>query len=137
MKIHTDTLTVHTQKNRELFNITPQVKAAVQKSGITDGMVLVTSLHVNAAVIVCEDEPGLLEDLNAWLEQVAPRHDNYKHGKKFESNAGVNLQTLLLHHQVVIPLAEGRADLGPWQNVFYVELDGGRPKRYTIKVMGE
>ena len=137
MKIHTDTLTVHTPKNRELFNITPQVKAAVQKSGITDGMVLVTSLHVNAAVILCEDEPGLLEDLNAWLEHVAPRHEHYKHGRKFESNAGVNLQTLLLHHQVVIPLAEGRADLGPWQSVFYVELDGGRPKRYTIKVMGE
>src|SRR3972149_4631103 len=118
MKIHTDTLTVHTPKNRELFNITPQVKAAVQKSGITDGMVLVTSLHVNATVIVCEDEPGLLEDLNAWLEHVAPRHEHYKHGRKFESNAGVNLQTLLLHHQVVIPLAEGRADLGPWQSVF-------------------
>jgi secondary thiamine-phosphate synthase enzyme len=137
MKIHTDTLTVHTQKSRELINITPQVKAAVQKSGITDGLILVSSLHINAAVIVCEDEPGLLEDLNAWLDQVAPRHENYKHGRQFESNAGVNLQTLLLNHQAVIPLAEGRADLGPWQNVFFVELDGGRPKRYIIKVMGE
>ena len=137
MKIYTDTLTVQTPKSREWFNITPQVKAAVQKSGFTDGIVLITSLHINAAIIVCEDEPGLLEDLDAWLDQVAPRHDNYKHGRKFESNAGVNFQTLLLHHQAIVPVAEGRLDLGPWQSVFFVELDGGRPKRYTIRVLGE
>ena len=137
MKIYTDTLTVQTPKSREWFNITPQVKAAVQKSGFTNGIVLITSLHINAAIIVCEDEPGLLEDLDAWLDQVAPRHDNYKHGRKFESNAGVNFQTLLLHHQAIVPVAEGRLDLGPWQSVFFVELDGGRPKRYTIRVLGE
>lgn len=137
MKTYTDTLTVQTQKSREFINITPQVKAAVQKSGFNDGIVVVSSLHVNAAIILCEDEPGLLEDLNAWLEQLAPRHENYKHGRKFESNAGVNLQALLLNHQVIVTVAEGRLDLGPWQSVFFVELDGGRPKRYIIKVLGE
>ena len=137
MKIYTDTLTVQTPKSRELINITPQVKAAVQKSGFTDGIALITSLHVNAAIIVCEDEPGLLEDLDKWLEQVAPQREDYKHGRKFESNAGVNFQALLLHHQATVSFAEGRLDLGPWQAIFFVELDGGRPKRYLVKILGE
>lgn len=137
MKVYSETLTVHTEKSRELINITPQVKAALQRSGFSEGIVVVISLHVNAAIIICEDEPGLLQDLDAWLEQLAPRHENYQHGRKFESNAGVNLQTLLLNHQLMVPIAEGRLDLGPWQNVFFVELDGGRPKRYTVKVLGE
>jgi secondary thiamine-phosphate synthase enzyme len=137
MKIYTDTLTLQTPKARELFNVTPELKAALQKSGFTDGVVIVTSLHVNAAIIVCEDEPGLLQDLDAWLEQMAPRHDNYKHERKYESNAGVNLQTLLLNNSVIVPITEGRLELGPWQAVFFVELDGGRPKRYVIKILGE
>jgi secondary thiamine-phosphate synthase enzyme len=137
MKIYTDTLTVQTPKARELFNVTPELKAALQKSGFTDGVVIVTSLHVNAAIIVCEDEPGLLQDLDAWLEQMAPRHDQYKHERKYESNAGVNLQTLLLNNSVIVPITEGRLELGPWQAVFFVELDGGRPKRYVIKILGE
>jgi secondary thiamine-phosphate synthase enzyme len=137
MKIYTDTLTVQTPKAREFINITPSVKAALAKSGFTDGVVTVTSLHVNAAIILCEDEPGLLQDLDAWLEQMAPRHDTYKHERKFESNAGVNLQTLLLNNSVIIPIAEGRLEMGPWQAVFFVELDGGRPKRYVVKILGE
>jgi len=137
MKIYSETLTVRTDKKREIFNITPQVKAALAKSAFHEGIVLVSSLHISAAVIVHEDETGLHEDLFAWIDQLAPRRDDYRHGSKFESNAGINLQTLLLHHQVMIPIAEGRLDLGPWQNVFFLELDGGRPKRYTIKVLGE
>ena len=137
MKIYTDTLTVQTQKAREFINVTPSVKAALQKSGFTDGAVIVTSLHVNAAIIICEDEPGLLEDLDAWLERTAPRHDQYKHERKYESNAGVNLQTLLLKNSVIVPITEGRLELGPWQAVFFVELDGGRPKRYVVKILGE
>lgn len=137
MKLYSETLTVQTDKHRELFDITPQVKAALQKSEIHAGMALVSSLHINAAVIVHEDETGLHEDLWAWLDKLAPCGDDYRHGHKFDSNAGVNLQALLLHHQVVIPVAEGRLDLGPWQSVFFVELDGGRPKRYTIKLLGE
>lgn len=137
MKSYTETLTVHTEKRRDLINITPQVKAAVQKSGFADGLALVSSYHINAAVIVCEDEPGLLQDLLDWLETLAPPRDDYKHSGKFESNAGVNLQVLLLHHQVMIPVLEGRLELGPWQSVFFAELDGGRPKRYVVKVIGE
>lgn len=137
MKLYSETLTVQTKNQRELMNITPVVKAAVQKSEVHNGMALVSSLHVNAAVILHEDEPGMNQDLEAWLEKLAPRTGEYQHGTKFDSPGGVNLQALLLHPQVIVPIAEGRLDLGPWQSVFFVELDGGRPKRYTIKVIGE
>lgn len=137
MKVYSEVQTVRTDNPRELMNITPQVKAALQRSTFTEGVVLVSALHVNAAIIVHEDEAGLHEDLWTWLDQLAPARDDYKHGKKFESNAGVNLRALLLHHQVFVSISEGRLDLGPWQSVFFVELDGGRPKRYTIKVIGE
>jgi len=137
MKLYSEVLTVQTANQRELMNITPQVKAAVQKSEVQEGIAFVGSLHVNAAVIVHEDESGMNEDLLAWVEKLAPRAGDYKHGTRFESPGGVNLQTLLLHHEVTLPIAAGRLDLGPWQSVFFVELDGGRPKRYTIKVLGE
>jgi secondary thiamine-phosphate synthase enzyme len=93
--------------------------------------------HSNAAIIVSDDEPGLLEDLQAWLEQLAPEREDYKHRGRFESNTGIHLQSLLLHHQVVVPFTEGRLDLGPWQFVLFAELDGQRPKRVVIKAMGE
>lgn len=136
MKVYSETLTVQASQRRELINITEQVKAAQKRSEVTEGIALVSALHINAAIIVHEDEPGLHEDFWAWLDQVAPEREDYKHGKKFESNAGVNLRALLLRHQAVVPIAEGRLDLGPWQSVFFVDLDGGRPKRYTIKVLG-
>jgi secondary thiamine-phosphate synthase enzyme len=137
MKIHNDFMTVHTKKSREFINITPNVKFAMEKSGIRDGIILVTALHVNCAVFVNDEEPGLLEDLDAWLEKLAPRRDDYKHGSKFESNASFHLQSILAHHQVVVPISDGKLELGPWQQVIYAELDGQRPKRILIKVLGE
>jgi secondary thiamine-phosphate synthase enzyme len=109
----------------------------MEKSGFRDGIVLVSSLHSNSAVVVNDDEPGLLEDIDAWLSQLAPLRDDYKHQGRFESNAAVHLQSLLLHHQVIVPFTEGRLDLGPWQAVLFIELDGQRPKRILVKVMGE
>src|ERR1700733_231556 len=137
MKIYTDVLTFQSAKKREFMNITPQVKLALEKSGFRDGIVLVSVTHSNAAIIVSDDEPGLLDDLQAWIEQLAPEREDYKHRGRFESNTGIHLQSLLLHHQVMVPFTEGRLDLGPWQFVLFAELDGQRPKRVVIKAMGE
>ncbi len=137
MKIHSDYMTVHTKQKREFINITPNVKFAMEKSGIRDGIVLVSALHANSAVFVNDEEPGLLEDIDAWLEKLAPQRNDYKHSQKFESNAGVHLQNLLVHHQLLVSISDAKLELGPWQQVIYAELDGQRPKRILIKVMGE
>jgi secondary thiamine-phosphate synthase enzyme len=137
MKIYNEHITIQSQKPREVFNITPQVKAAMEKSGFRDGMILVSSLHSNSAVIVNDNEPGLLEDLDAWLGQIAPVRDDFKHKGRFESNAAIHFQSLLLHHQAIVAFTEAKLDLGPWQSVLFVELDGLRPKRILVKVMGE
>jgi secondary thiamine-phosphate synthase enzyme len=137
MKIYNEQITLQSQKPREIFNITTQVKAAMEKSGFRDGIVLVSSLHSNSAVIVNDDEPGFLQDLDKWLGDLAPMRDDYNHQGRFESSAAIHLQSLLLHHQVVVSFTEGRLDLGPWQFVQFVELDGLRPKRILVKVMGE
>ena len=137
MKAHTDYMTVQTTQKREFLNITANVRFALEKSGIREGFILVSALHANSAVFVNDEEAGLLEDVDRWLDQLAPRRDDYKHGSKFESNAGVHLQSILAHHQVVVAISEGRLELGPWQSVIYAELDGTRPKRILIKVIGE
>jgi secondary thiamine-phosphate synthase enzyme len=137
MKIYNEHITIQSQKPREVFNITPQVKAAMEKSGFRDGIILVSSLHSNSAVIVNDNEPGLLEDLDAWLGQIAPVRDDFKHKGRFESNAAIHFQSLLLHHQAIVAFTEAKLDLGPWQSVLFVELDGLRPKRILVKVMGE
>jgi secondary thiamine-phosphate synthase enzyme len=137
MKIYTEHITLQSQKQREVFNLTTQVKAAMEKSGFRDGIILVSSLHSNSAVIVNDNEPGLLEDLDAWLNQIAPLRDDYKHKGRFESNSAIHFQSLLLHHQVIVPFTDGRLDLGPWQAILFVELHGLRPKRILVKVMGD
>ncbi len=137
MKIYNEQITLQTQGKREFMNITPQIKSAMEKSGFRDGIILVSVLHSNAAIVVNDDEPGFLEDLQSWLEQVAPERADYKHHGRFESNSGVHLQSLLLHHQAIVSFTEGRLDLGPWQFVIFAELDGMRPKKITVKVMGE
>jgi secondary thiamine-phosphate synthase enzyme len=137
MRIYNEQLTLHSQGVREFINITPQVKAAMEKSGFRDGIVLVSSLHSNSAVIVNDTEAGLLEDLEQWLMKIAPVSKDYKHKGRFESNSGIHMQALLLGHQVVVSFENGRLDLGPWQHVMYVELDGQRPKGILLKVMGE
>ena len=113
MKIHNDYMTVHTKQSREFMNITPNVKFAREKSGIRDGVILVSTLHANSAVFVNDEEPGLLQDVNEWLEKVAPQRDDYKHGSKFERHAGVHLQGILAHHQVVVPICRRKARTGP------------------------
>jgi len=137
VKIYNEAITLQSTKVREVFNITWQVKAAVEKSSFRDGIIVVTSLHSNSAVIVNDEEPGLLADLDVWLQQLAPARHDYKHQGRFESNSSVHFQSLLLHHQVIIPFTERRLDLGPWQFILFIELDGQRPKRISVKVVGE
>ena len=137
MKIYNEHVTIQSQEPREVFNITAQVKAAVDKSGFRDGIILVSSLHSNSAVVVNDNEPGLLEDLDTWLGQIAPIRDDFKHKGRFESNAAIHFQSLLLNHQAIVAFTDAHLDLGPWQSVLFVELDGLRPKRILVKVMGE
>jgi secondary thiamine-phosphate synthase enzyme len=137
MRVHSDYMTVQTKEKREFLNITPNIKAALEKSGIRDGIVLVSSLHSNSALFINDDEPGLLQDIGEWADRLAPLGPDYQHSARSESNAGAHLQSLLLHHQSIISVADGKLELGPWQNVIYAELDGQRPKRILIKILGE
>jgi len=137
MRIHSDYMTVQTKEKREFLNITPNIKAALEKSGIRDGIILVSSLHSNSALFINDDEPGLLQDISEWADRLAPLGPDYQHSARSESNAGAHLQNLLLHHQSIISVEDGKLELGPWQNVIYAELDGQRPKRILIKILGE
>ena len=136
MRIHNDYITVQTKEKREFLNITPNLKDAMEKSGIRDGMILVSSLHANSGIFVNDAESGLLEDIGEWASQMAPEKDTYRHARA-ESNAAAHLQSVLLNHQAMVGITDGKLELGPWQQVIYAELDGARPKRILVKVMGE
>lgn len=137
MKFHTEYLTFNTKKEREYIHMTPQVEAAVKTSGVQEGMVLVSAMHITAAVYVNDNESGLIQDIDEWLEKLAPFRKDYRHHQTGETNGDAHLKNLLMHHQVIVPITGGRLDLGPWQRIFYGEFDGQRPKRVVIKVMGE
>ncbi len=137
MKFHTDYLWFDTSQKRELINITSKVQEAVDTAGINEGMVLVSAMHITAGVIVNDHEPGLWQDIDDWLEQMAPYKGDYRHHRTGETNGDAHLKSILAHHQVILPVTDGKLDLGPWQQVFYAEFDGKRRKRAVIKVMGE
>jgi len=137
MKSHTKYLTFNTRQRRELVHITRQVEQAVAESGVQEGFVLVSAMHITAGVFVNDDEPGLHEDIWEWLEGLAPYRHDYRHHRTGEDNGDAHLKSLLVHHQVILPITGGRLDLGPWQRVFYAEFDGQRRKRLVIKVIGE
>src|ERR1700754_4838479 len=153
MRAHTAYMTMQTPERRAWVRITDDVQAAVDESGIAEGMVLVSAMHITAGVWVNDDEPGLLEDALEWLDKVAPPTwkapanqvaealspdpGDYRHHRGGEDNGDAHFKNLLVHHQVIVPVTDGALDLGPWQQVFYCEFDGGRPKRLVIKVLGE
>ena len=137
MKSFTRYLTFNTKNLREIINITPEVEKALKESGIKDGLILVSAMHVTAGVYVNDDEPGIIQDILEWVEKLAPTRKDYRHHLTGETNADAHLKSLLIHHQVVIPVTNGRLDFGPWQQVFYAEFDGQRPKRVLIKIIGE
>jgi secondary thiamine-phosphate synthase enzyme len=137
MKFHTQYLTFTTRKEREYINITGKVEEAVHTSGCREGMVLVSAMHITAGVYVNDAEQGLIQDIDEWLETLAPRGPDYRHHRTGESNGDSHLKNLLIGHEVILPITAGKLDLGPWQQVYYAEFDGRRPKRVIIKVMGE
>jgi secondary thiamine-phosphate synthase enzyme len=137
MKVHTDYLTFTTRREREYINITDRVEAAVRASGCREGMVLVSAMHITAGIYVNDAEDGLIQDIDEWLDQLAPRRPDYRHHRTGETNGDSHLKNLLIGHEVILPVTGGRLDLGPWQQVYYAEFDGRRPKRVVIKVMGE
>jgi len=137
MKFHTEYLTFHTRKHREYIHLTPQVDTILKKSGIKEGMVLVSAMHITAGVYVNDNESGLIEDIDQWLEELAPFRKDYKHHDTGEDNGDSHLKSLIIHHEVIVPVTAGRLDLGPWQRIFYAEFDGQRDKRLIVKVMGE
>jgi secondary thiamine-phosphate synthase enzyme len=137
MKFHTEYLTFHTKTERAYVHITPQVETILKKSGVKDGMVLVSAMHITAGVYVNDNESGLIEDIDQWLEGLAPFKANYKHHQTGEDNGDSHLKALLIHHEVIVPVTNGMLDFGTWQRIFYAEFDGQRDKRVIVKVMGE
>jgi secondary thiamine-phosphate synthase enzyme len=136
MRAHTEYLTFHTKARRELIHLTPMLSQILLRSGIKDGFLLVSAMHITAGVFVNDDESGLHRDIWKWLEGLAPKKDDYEHHKTGEDNGDAHLKSLLVHHESIVPVTEGRLDLGPWQRVFYAEFDGQRDKRVIVKVMG-
>jgi len=134
---HTDYLWFNTAKRREFVRITDEVAGIVRKSGVTEGMVLVSAMHITAGVYVNDWEDGLIEDFQVWLEKLAPSGLNYRHHQTGEDNADAHLKRTIMGHQVILPITAGQLDLGPWEQVFYAEFDGQRKKRVVVKVIGE
>jgi secondary thiamine-phosphate synthase enzyme len=136
MKVHTDYLWFNTKQRREMVRITDEIAAIVKKSGVRDGMALVSAMHITAGVYVNDWEEGLIQDFGTWLEELAPARPEYKHHQTGEDNADAHLKRTIMGHQVMVPITNGALDLGPWEQVFYAEFDGRRKKRVIVKIMG-
>jgi secondary thiamine-phosphate synthase enzyme len=135
--VHTECLWFNTSRRREIVRITDDVAAIVSRSGVKEGMALVSAMHITAAVYVNDWEKGLIADIQDWLEELAPARSDYRHHETGEDNADAHLKRTILGHQVLLPITGGALDLGPWEQVFYAEFDGKRKKRVIVKVMGE
>ena len=134
--VHTDYLWFETKKRQEFVRITDRIAEIVGKSGIRDGMVLVSAMHITAGVFVNDWEGGLIQDFQVWLEKLAPAGKDYRHHQTGEDNADAHLKRTIMGQQVILPVTDGSLDLGPWEQVFYAEFDGQRKKRVVVKVMG-
>lgn len=137
-RIKTDTkyLWFETEKHREYIRITDEVDSFVKQSGIKEGFVLVSAMHITAGVYINDWESGLIKDIDAWLEELAPERSDYHHHDTGETNGDAHLKRILTHHQVTVPITEGKLDLGPWEQIFYAEFDGQRRKRVILKALG-
>jgi secondary thiamine-phosphate synthase enzyme len=136
MKTHTDYLWFNTKARHELVNITDEIQRVVDASKISDGMGLVSAMHITSGIWVNDEESGLKKDVMVWLEDLAPSKPDYLHHQTGEDNADAHLKRTLMHHQVILPITDAKLDLGPWEQVFYAEFDGQRKKRVVIKIMG-
>ncbi|MCF7945563.1 MAG: secondary thiamine-phosphate synthase enzyme YjbQ [Spirochaetia bacterium] len=138
MKSYKKELWMHTKKRRELINITKDVEKCLRESGIKEGLVLVNAMHITASVFINDDEPGLHQDYEEWLERLAPEkpHSQYRHNG-FEDNADAHMKRQIMGREIVAAVTDGALDFGPWEQIFYGEFDGKRQKRLLIKIIGE
>ncbi|MFH1290801.1 MAG: secondary thiamine-phosphate synthase enzyme YjbQ [Nanoarchaeota archaeon] len=136
MKTYTEKLIIHTEKRKEIVNITQSVQEVVEKSGVKEGLVLVNSMHITSSVFINDEEPGLKRDFMEWLEKLAPEGD-YEHHQTGEDNADAHLKRTIMGREVVVAITSGELDFGPWEQIFYGEFDGMRDKRVMVKVIGE
>ncbi len=139
MKSYRKELWFHTPTRRAFINITHLVEECVRESGVREGLVLCNAMHITASVFINDDEPGLHADFEAWLERLAPEHpySQYRHNDTGENNADAHLKRTIMGREVVVAITNGRLDLGPWEQIFYGEFDGQRPKRVLVKIIGE
>ena len=139
MKSLTEYLTFHVPKRRGLINITPEVQTLVEKSGVKEGLCLVNAMHITASVFINDDESGLHQDFEVFLEGLAPHEpvSQYLHNRTGEDNADAHLKRTIMGREVVVAITNGRLDFGPWEQIFYGEFDGRRPKRVLVKIIGE
>ncbi len=139
MKSYTEYLTFHIEKRRDFINITPEVENLIRESGIKEGLCLVNAMHITASVFINDDESGLHEDFERWLEQLAPHEpvSQYYHNRTGEDNADGHLKRSIMGREVVVAVTNGRLDFGPWEQIFYGEFDGRRRKRVLVKIIGE
>lgn len=137
MKSYREELWVETQSRRAYMNITPQVEAAIRKSGVTEGLVLVNAMHITASVYINDDESGLLKDYDEFLEKLAPHDAYYRHNETGEDNGDAHIKRQIMGREVTVAITNGQLDFGPWEQIFYGEFDGRRRKRVLIKVIGE
>jgi secondary thiamine-phosphate synthase enzyme len=134
---HTEYLWFNTPHEHDYVNVTADVERIVRASSIRDGFVLVSTMHITAGVYVNDAESGLIEDIEEWLETLAPFRPDYRHHRTGETNGDAHLKSLLIHHEVIVPITAGQLDLGPWQQIYYAEFDGRRRKRVVVKAIGE
>ncbi len=138
MKTHTEYLTFNTKNKVEFINITGELREILAKSKIKEGICLVNAMHITASVFINDEENGLKEDFKNWLENLAPRENQrYKHNLTGEDNAHAHLKRTIMGREVVIAITKGKLDFGPWEEVFYGEFDGNRPKKVLVKIFGE
>lgn len=137
MKSYREELWFETKTRRAYVNITPQVEAALTKSGVREGLVLVNAMHITASVYINDDEPGLLKDYDEFLERLAPQQATYRHNETGEDNGDAHVKRQLMGREVVVAVTGGRLDFGPWEQIFYAEFDGRRRKRVLVKIIGE
>ena len=138
MKSHRKELWFHTKRRRELINITPQIREVLAESGVREGLVVVNAMHITASVFINDDEPGLHQDYEDWLERRAPEkpHGQYRHNVG-EDNADAHMKRQVMGREVVVAVTGGELDFGPWEQIFYGEFDGRRRKRVLVKIIGE
>jgi secondary thiamine-phosphate synthase enzyme len=138
VKTHTEYLTFETKKKRDYINITPQVEAAVAKSGVQEGLCLVNPMHITASIYINDDEDGLIQDFDDFLEKIAPYDlKGYRHHRTGEDNGDSHVKRQLFGREVVVAITRGRLDFGTWERIFYAEFDGRRRKRVIVKIIGE